>query len=246
MNPDDQRTSCPGFLDEYGVWNNGFECPNLAGQMRFCCGSESRRYCCALESLSKNLDSHLNRPIEQASYSTVDPPSFFAERKPLSIFTSPLLLTCLLGMIILFFVILFSLYCWYRCRHHANKRRAETLTTKTNLLVDHFPFSPPHHQFFLNETNAHYRHDLGLPHHPIKDTLTTTTTIASSTAASSSSSSGRTPSDIYFNDWKDFLISGEQPMNLYPTMSSYSNELLNDQQSNYLFHGKRQRHDVIV
>ncbi|CAF1682611.1 unnamed protein product, partial [Adineta ricciae] len=27
MNPEEQRTSCPGFLDEYGVWNNGFECP---------------------------------------------------------------------------------------------------------------------------------------------------------------------------------------------------------------------------
>ena len=243
MNPEDQRTSCPGFLDEYGVWNNGFECPTLAGQMRFCCGSESRRYCCTMETLSKNSDHHLNRPIEPP---TMDPPLFLNERKPSSILTSPLLLASLLGMILIFFLILFSLYFWYRCREQHNKRRAEASTTKTNLLMDHFPFSPPHHQFFLTDSNAHYRHDTCLPHHPTKDTLTTMTTLAPSTTASSSSSSGRTPSDIYFHDWKDFLISGEQPMNLYPTMSSYSNELVNEHQSNFLFHGKRQRHDVIV
>ncbi|CAF1617892.1 unnamed protein product [Adineta ricciae] len=35
-------TSCPGFLDRYGVWNNGFDCSSS----RVCCGSETDRYCC--------------------------------------------------------------------------------------------------------------------------------------------------------------------------------------------------------
>ncbi|UJR14121.1 hypothetical protein I4U23_001116 [Adineta vaga] len=39
-------TSCPGFLDRYGIWNNGFDCSSP----RVCCGSETDRYCCILTS----------------------------------------------------------------------------------------------------------------------------------------------------------------------------------------------------
>ena len=240
MNPEEQRTSCPGFLDDYGVWNNGFECPPLAGQVRICCGSESRRFCCTLDTQSKQIESLSNRPV---SYSTMDTSLFLSDRKSSSLFSTPILLTCFVGLIFILFVLIVSLCLWSRYRRRKFEKRKENHTTKTTLLTDHFPFSPPHHQLFLNDTPS--------PYHPNKDTMTTTTLAPSTTATSTSSSSGRVPSDIYFNDWKDFLIAGEQPMNLYPTMSSYSNELIHDpisssSHSNYFFHGKRQHHDVIV
>jgi hypothetical protein len=249
MNPEDQRTSCPGFLDEYGVWNNGFECPQITGQIRICCGSESRRYCCTLENLHKPSSNSINR-LEKNSYSTSEPSLFVTDTKTSStILTLPIVLTFILILIIIFLLILLSLFLWYRYRNRHNQRnRQNNLTTKTNLLVDHFPFSPPHHQFFLNENNSSYTNNTSLLHQQTKDSLTTTTN-APSTTTSTSSTSGRIPSDIYFNDWKDFLIAGEQPMNIYPTMSSHSNELNNDHQyhhSNYLYHGKRQPYDVIV
>ncbi|CAF0970832.1 unnamed protein product [Rotaria sordida] len=254
MNPEDQRTSCPGFLDEYGVWNNGFECPPLAGQIHICCGTESRRYCCTLENLHKTFSNSLNR-LEQNSYSTIETSLFLTETKSSNILTLPIILTCILLLILIFLFILLSLFFWYRYQKHHNKqKREENLSTKTNLLIEHFPFSPPHH-FFMNENNLHNNtnnnnniNKISHLHQQTKDTLTTTT-ITPSTTTSTSSTSGRIPSDIYFNDWKDFLIAGEQPMNMYPTMSSHSNELNNEHQyrhSNYLYHGKRQQHDAIV
>lgn len=248
MNPEDQRTSCPGFLDEYGIWNNGFECPPLNNDIRVCCGSESRRYCCTLDNLSKPSSLSLNRP-EKISYSTIETSLFLSDPKSATILTLPILLTCILILIIIFLLIFLSLFIWYRYRNRRKQiKRQENLTTKTNLLIDHFPFSPPHHQFFLNENPSHYNNQSLHLHQQAKDTLTTTT-MAPSTTTSTSSTSGRIPSDIYFNDWKDFLISGEQPMNIYPTMSSHSNELNNENQyhhTNYFYHGKRQPHDVIV
>ena len=239
MNPDDQRTSCPGFLDEYGVWNNGFECPPLADQIRFCCGSESRRYCCAADNPPKSSHHSFDR-TGKTSYSTMDTPSFLADRKSSTFLSLPLLTTCILVLTLVFLFILTSLFFWYRCRSRSRRQAPDTRSTKTNLLVDHFPFSPPHHQFFLNGTSGHSKH--GRLHHQTNDSsITTTTTMAPSSTASSSSTSGRIPSEIYFNDWKDFLIAGEQPMNLYPTISSYSNELHHDQHPAYLYHGKQQQ-----
>jgi hypothetical protein len=240
MNPEDQRTSCPGFLDEYGIWNNGFECPALSNQLRICCGSDSRRYCCTLDNLHKTS---YNRE-DKNSLSATGTSIFLNDTKSSTILTLPILLTCILLLIIVFLLIILTLFFCYRYRNAHHKRKQQNLSTKTNLLVDHFPFSPPHHQFFLNENRPHYNNH----HEQAKDTLTTTT-LAPSTTTSTSSTSGRIPSDIYFNDWKDFLIAGEQPMNIYPTMSSHSNELNNDHQyhhSNYLYHGKRQPYDVIV
>lgn len=246
MNPEDQRTSCPGFLDEFGVWNNGFECPPLGGQTHVCCGSESRRYCCTLDHLYKT-SKLLNRP-EKDSYLTTESSLFLTETKSSTILTLPILFTCVLVLILIFLFILLSLIFWCRNRNQNDKQKHEAnSSTRTNLLADHFPFSPPHH-LFLNENTSHYNNNTSLLHQQPKDTLTTTT-IAPSTTTSTSSTSGRIPSDIYFGDWKDFLIAGEQPMNLYPTMSSHSRELNNDCQYrhvSYPYYGKRQPHDDIV
>ena len=246
MNPEDQRTSCPGFLDEYGVWNNGFECPSLSGQIRICCGSESRRYCCTLDNRPKVSDQTFNRALERPSHSHVVNSVFFSEKKSPTLLNLPVFLTCLIGLIIIFILLLLTFLIWYRCRNRRNNVEKKSSSTTSNLLTEHFPFSQPHNQFFLHETNGHYERKPSLPHHPTKETLATASTVVPSSTTSTSSSSGRAPSDIYFHDWKDFLISGEQPMNLYPTMSSYSNEMVNDHHSAYLFHGKRQHHDVIV
>lgn len=248
MNPDDQRTSCPGFLDDYGVWNNGFECPPLNDQIRVCCGSEFRRHCCTLDNLQKSPSSSSNlfNRLEKTSPSTS---LFLSDMKSSTFLTLPILLTCVLIVVLIFLFIFLSLFFWYRSRRrHDQHKQRENHTVKTNLLVDHFPFSPPHHQFFLNETTPPYNNRTSHLHEPAKDTLTTTT-MAPSSITSTSSTSGRIPSDIYYHDWKDFLIAGEQPMNMYPTMSSHSNELNHEHpyhHSNYFYHGKRHPHDVIV
>ena len=247
MNPEDHRTSCPGFLDEYGVWNNGFDCPPLAGQIKICCGSESRRYCCSLESRHKTYSNPINR-LEKNSYSTINTSLFITQTKSSTILALPILFTCILTLVLIFLFVLLSLFFWYRYRTRNDERKREkTISTKTNLLADHFQFSPPHHSF-IHDNNSHYTNTVSRLHQQTKDTLTTTTT-APSTTTSTSSTSGRISSDIYFNDWKDFLTAAEQPMNMYPTLSSHSNELANNHvypHSNYLYHGKRQQHDVIV
>jgi len=44
--------SCPGFLDRYGIWNNGFDCSSP----RVCCGTEIDRYCCIQSTSSPSND----------------------------------------------------------------------------------------------------------------------------------------------------------------------------------------------
>ncbi|CAF0759763.1 unnamed protein product [Adineta steineri] len=250
MNPDDQRTSCPGFLDEFGVWNNGFECPPLTGQIRICCESDSRRYCCTLDNFHKTSSPsssfNLLNSLGKNSYSTVESSLLLNETKSSTILTLPIILICFVILIITFLLIFLSICFWYRYQNRNSQRKQqENLSTKTNLLIDHFPFSPPHHQFFLNDNNSLlFNNKSSLIHQQTRDTLTTTT-IAPSSTTSTSSTSGRIPSDIYYNDWKDFLIAADQPMNVYPTMSSHSIELNNDQQYQ-LYYGKRQQNDVIV
>ncbi|UJR25379.1 hypothetical protein I4U23_006727 [Adineta vaga] len=242
MNPDDQRTSCPGFLDSIGVWNNGFECPPLAGQIQICCESDSHRYCCTVENFHKTSSSSSNL---LNSYATSETSLLFNDRKSSSLLTLPILLICILITIIVFLLIFISICFWSRHRNQKNRRKhQEKHATKTTLLVDHFPFSPPHHQFFLHDYHSRLNNKSPLSHQQTRDTLTTTT-IAPSSTASSSSTSGRIPSDIYFNDWKDFLIAADQPMNIYPSMSSHSIELNNDQPYHF-YHGKRQPNDDMV
>ena len=244
---DDQRTSCPGFLDDYGIWNNGFECPPLANQIRICCGSDSRRYCCTLGSV------RTHPVVEQEKFSTVSTPLSFVDKLHTNLLSLPVLLSCLLvSIIFLLFIFIFVILCFCSRRRTPKRSTEEHGSNKQTLLVDHFPFSPPHHQMYFNDTHP----STSLLHPQTKDTLTTTTTtLAPSTVASTSShssSSARVPSDLYFHDWKEFFVNSEQPMNVYPTMSSHHPSLNNEQQSYHrhpsssLYHDYCQQDDIIV
>ncbi|CAF0958570.1 unnamed protein product [Didymodactylos carnosus] len=41
--------ACPGQLDQYGIWNNGFDCLPINGRPRICCQSESKKECCFVD-----------------------------------------------------------------------------------------------------------------------------------------------------------------------------------------------------
>ncbi|CAF3332266.1 unnamed protein product [Rotaria socialis] len=234
MNPEEQRSSCPGFLDEYGIWNNGFDCPSLSGQKRICCGSESRRYCCALENLQTSSFSPFN--LHEKSFLSRNQTNIsLIERINLTFLTLPILLTCILIIILLLLISLIIFVIFYRLYKRNQNKKEEYLSTNQSLFVDHFPFSPPHHQLFFKKSNPQ---TYLLPQQP-KDALT----------ASVSSSSAHVPSEHYYNDWKELFNNTEQPMNMYPTISSHSLET-NDNQSylysNYLFHGKHQQNGITV
>ncbi|UJR26585.1 hypothetical protein I4U23_007905 [Adineta vaga] len=49
--------SCPGYLDDSGIWNNGFSCQPINNRMRICCGPENRRECCFADQFSHRSDS---------------------------------------------------------------------------------------------------------------------------------------------------------------------------------------------
>jgi len=185
MNSEDQHRSCPGFLDEYGIWNNGFECPSISNQIRVCCGSDSIRYCCALNSSEKSF--LLSNKTTLSFLKTLN----------LNFLTLPIQLICILIIILLLLLILFVYYRYHKRK--TNLLNQKHCSTNQTLIVDHFPFSPPHHQLFFNKNNQH-----------IKGTLTTST----------SSSSARIPSDNYFNDSKEFFHTTEQSMNIRPTISN--------------------------
>lgn len=250
MNAEEQRTSCPGFLDEYGIWNNGFECPPLGNQLRICCGSESRRYCCTLGTVRTSLLS------DTTKFTTIKTTQSLIEKFQSNRFTLPILFSCLLILILFIISILiwiFLCHCSRRRWQQRRKRREEksiddqSASGKQALLVDHFPFSPPHHQLFFNDTH----HPSTSHTHPqTRDTLTTN--LAPSTLASTSStstSSVRVPSDIYFHDWKEFFVPTEQPLNMYPTISSRQNTLNKDPtllHHSYRFHDYCEQDDIIV
>jgi hypothetical protein len=136
MNPEDQHRSCPGFLDEYGVWNNGFECPIISGQIRVCCGTDFRRYCCSLENSFNNS--------EKSFLSTNKSIFSFIDQLNLTFLTVPILLTCILIIILLLLFILLSLSIYYHYRKRKKIKQDERSSTKQTIQVDHFPFSPPH------------------------------------------------------------------------------------------------------
>ena len=240
MNPEDQRTNCPGFLDEYGNWNNGFECPSVAGQRRICCGSESRRYCCTMEDIHGSSLTSLNLR-EKSPLLTNQTKYSFMEKINLTFLTLPTLLSCFLIIILLLLFISIILLICYRCHKRHKNYQEEHISTNQTLLVDHFPFSPPHHQLYLNENNP----QTYLLQPKTKDTLT----ISTSSSSSSSAAAARVPSDIYYNDWKEFLSSTEQSTKLYAAMSSQKQELNENcphLHSSYLFYGKHHQSGVIV
>ena len=252
MNPEDQRTSCPGFLDQYGVWNNGFECPPLTNQIRVCCGSDSHRYCCGLEVFHTN-SIRFSSPEDTSSI--MNRSVSFTDQFYSTIQILPVRLTCM-SILILLLVILILLSLYYCFRRRTTKRSHEHqqhMSNKQILLADHFPFTPPHHQLFFNEPHP----SASLLHSQPRDTFTTTTTIAPSTVTNtssgasslSSSSSARAPSDIYFRDWKEFFITNDQPMNVYPGLLSHSTDMNNDLSyihPNQLYHKYYQQDDIIV
>ncbi|CAF0749246.1 unnamed protein product [Adineta steineri] len=233
MNPEEQRTSCPGFLDEHGIWNNGFECPPLSGQRRICCGTDAHLYCCPIGNI------HTNSFNRQEKYSlSINETTFtFIEKLNAIFFTLPILITCILIIIVLLLLILITLFVCYRYRQRNQNEQESPTSTKQTLLVDHFPFSPPHHQLFFNENNT----QTCILHKQTTEPLTTST---------SSTKSTRMPSNIYYNDWKEFFNTTELPMNLYPTMSSHSNENHNDDpylRPNYAVNcTPKQQDDIIV
>ena len=248
MAMEEHRTSCPGFLDDYGVWNNGFECPPLLNQIRICCGSDSRRYCCTLASWTTTTNRNLFRSstITSTSLSLI-------KRFHSTGYSIPLLLICLSILIILFvFLLILFISCYCIRRRKQKKASEEQSVGKQTLLVDHFPFSPPHHQLFFNETDP----STSLIHSKPKETSTSTTatTLAPSTlpsTSSGSSSSAFIPSDIYFHDWKEFFVNSEQPMNIYPTNSSHHVSASADNAPSYLhplyrFQSYCQQEDIIV
>ncbi|UJR23524.1 hypothetical protein I4U23_026516 [Adineta vaga] len=218
MNPEEQRTSCPGFLDEYGIWNNGFECPPLGGQRRICCGTDAHLYCCSIGNALINRQEKSSLTINETTYSLID-------KLNAIFYTLPILLTCILILILLLIMIMIILFICYRCRQQTSTKQEEPISAKQTLLVDHFPFKPPHHQLLFHEP---------IPH--TKEPLTTSTI---------SSKSNHLPSSIYYNDWQEFFHTTEQPMNLYPTMSIHSNENTY-LHPNYLVDEKQYQSDDII
>jgi hypothetical protein len=186
MNPEDQHRSCPGFLDEYGIWNNGFECPSISNQIHVCCGTDSSRYCCTINSSEKSF-----LLLNKTTLS-------FLKNLNLTFLTLPIQLTCILIIILLLLLILIILFICYRYHKQKNDLLDQkNYSTNQTLIVDHFPFSPPHHKLFFNKNNQH-----------IKGTLTTST------------SSARIPSNIYLNNSKEFFHKTEKSMNIHPITSN--------------------------
>ena len=198
MNPEDQRTSCPGFLDEYGIWNNGFECPSLSNHIRVCCGSDSRRYCCTLQQFHTNS----SNSTKKSFLSNIETNLSLIKKLNFTFLTLPIQLTCIFILILFFLLVIIILIICLRSHKRKNQLiEEENVSTKQTLLnIEHFPFSPPHHQLFFNENNQQ-----------IKDALTTSTT------------SSRLLSDGYFYDWNKI----EQSINRYPTVPIQSNEMTN-------------------
>ena len=179
MNIGDQRSNCPGYLDEFGIWNNGFECPSIGNQIRVCCGSDSRRYCCILQQITN----YTTTPMNKSFLSYIEAHLPFIKKFDFSFLTLPIQLICI--FIIFLFLLLILIVLFICIRSHQQKKQfldEENLsTTRTHENVDHFPFPPPHHQLYY-QPNSQFT----------KDTLTT----------SMSSTSVRLPSDFYVTDRK--------------------------------------------
>lgn len=235
MIADEHRTSCPGFLDEYGIWNNGFECPPLSNQVRVCCGSESRRYCCTLTSWSTpNYRQH------DKSFLANRNSSFFYQIQSNSFFLPMIIIfLSVLIIFIIFVLILFFIRYWTR-RKQSKKTSDDQCSGKQTLLIDHFPFTPPHHQIFFNDSLTSTSILNSKSNEPFSNTtLTTLTPSTTGTSSTGSSSSACVPSELYFQDWKEFFVNSDQPMNLYP------NNLPN-RPSTYRLNAFCQQEDIIV
>ncbi|CAF1104770.1 unnamed protein product [Didymodactylos carnosus] len=221
MNPDGVRTSCPGYLDDYGAWNNGFDCPPIQSQIRYCCGTESKRYCCSDNTIDHDnlkLLNILSSTLNTFSRSSFSPSYRILSSSPLTsllsstnpYFSLPILISFIIGLLFIIFLILFGVLLWRRYsdkKQQALRKKQQQILLDSNTQLDpsQYPFSQHHHYLRVDgiQTNNNLH---------ASDTNTTT---------AMSSSSGEL-STMYFNDWKEFLVSESTPMNLYPSMSSNS------------------------
>ena len=136
MDLEDQRRSCPGFLDHDGIWNNGFECPAIGNEIRVCCGSDSHRYCCLFEHSNK-------RSLSSTT-------SGFFKKFHLDFLTFPVQLFSL--FLLIFIVLIIIIFVCYRShQRRTNLFEQDPISTKEILSSEHFPFSPPHHQIYFND-----------------------------------------------------------------------------------------------
>lgn len=47
---------CSGYMDSFGKWNNGFDCPSFDSESVHCCGTFSYRYCCSAVKSTTDTD----------------------------------------------------------------------------------------------------------------------------------------------------------------------------------------------
>ncbi|CAF1518198.1 unnamed protein product [Didymodactylos carnosus] len=223
MNSDSIRTSCPGYLDNYGIWNNGFDCPPIQSQIRSCCGTESKRYCCSDNTIHRDRSKLINiiSSTSDIFLPTSSSPSYrFLSSSLLTslsssrnlYFSLPILISFIIGLLSVIFLILFI--CRYRLRKspQALQKKQQLILLDSNIQIEdssQYPFSYHNHHHYIR------KHEKQTCSNLRTSDITTTTTTATS------SSSGEL-STMYFNDWKEFLVSESTPMNLYPSMSSNS------------------------
>ncbi|CAF1110993.1 unnamed protein product [Didymodactylos carnosus] len=55
--------ACPGQLDQYGIWNNGFDCLPINGRSRVCCQSGSKKECCFIDQLRPDINDIDNNSV---------------------------------------------------------------------------------------------------------------------------------------------------------------------------------------
>ncbi|CAF1103059.1 unnamed protein product [Adineta steineri] len=129
-------TSCPGFLDRYGIWNNGFDCSSS----RICCGTETDRYCCTLESSSSSQTS--NDLIFHSSNNYLPEKWFFLQ-------------ICTIGIFLAITLLLFVMVC--QCLTSIRRKR-QRRKQKMSIVQVPLPAASPllfeHNRFISNRIST--------------------------------------------------------------------------------------------
>jgi len=134
--------SCPGFLDRYGIWNNGmnFVCSNdklliFAGfdcsLPRTCCGTDTDRYCCIQSSTlpsSSSISTSYQSFDDFDSYSIRTSNSFISEKW---LFIQMCTIAIFLAIMLLIFIIIYL--CLTSMKH---RKRQIPLPSTTSHLIE--------------------------------------------------------------------------------------------------------------
>jgi len=64
--------SCPGYLDDSGIWNNGFSCQPINNRVRVCCGPENRRECCFVDQLPHRSDLSIDSDLSSSPLNKIE------------------------------------------------------------------------------------------------------------------------------------------------------------------------------